>query len=723
MDEQYKAQEEIKDEQLSASGESSTSGQAVTEEEIIALPDSSAAESAPVSQASPEQNAQDLSLDLQSYNKGPGENISAVPSPSEEQNLHQDVAAAAPAGPGAKIFNAFSYAGLPLLILFSAAISFWCVWDPRDLWFSDEVTIADAFMNLKAGNWLALFMNGLPYPNKPPLYFWFMEALDCIPAVSTVMSMFLASAISHVLFIISVWCLARATGHDRRIAFASGLITLGCLCIDGLAGYVRMDLLFAAAIAFAMTCLYRGACKQSAPLWLTAGFLLLAASTLIKGPFGIALALCVSILFLCWLGRPARLNSRDGIPGFFLLLLIIAAWLAALYLSGHTDYVRSMLGEQLFEKIVHGGSHAKPWWFYAVAMALIWLPWTLLLLFVNWKKTVMGIPAAWKSRREQPGSSWLWLWLACGFAILSAAQGKLVIYALPLVPPLAVLCARALLNLSPNRSRCFYAVCATLLSLLGLALILADVYPLLREFASGMLPALPETADAWLNSIEGTLVSGSVLILVSIILLLFVRLSRPDGALLVTAIGLVIAAVPYTAITAHSVSSVLSPKSQAAAMEEMMRTGYSVASYKAYPGAYAWHLNALAGTKTGEKRLACTSLSTVEELTSWLSAHPKAVIAMPLESWNEWKDKPVNSSVIEKSVMVCKAYIVAAINAASETNGVSATPSLSENAGEGQGISLEPSNLEGNGSAEKALDEIRKNAGNASPEPELSQPQ
>ena len=30
MDEQYKAQEEIKDEQLSASGESSTSGQAVT---------------------------------------------------------------------------------------------------------------------------------------------------------------------------------------------------------------------------------------------------------------------------------------------------------------------------------------------------------------------------------------------------------------------------------------------------------------------------------------------------------------------------------------------------------------------------------------------------------------------------------------------------------------------------------------------------------------------
>ncbi len=720
MNEQQEKQQEIIDEQLSETpqDEKEKSEAPVAGEESPAAAESTAEESTDDGPAGEE--GVPAAPDGTEEEAVPTEDAS--PLPATDQAAPPEKPAEAPAGPCAKIFNALSYAGLPLLILLSAAISFWCVWHPRDLWFSDEVTIADAFMNLKAGDWLALVMNGLPYPNKPPLYFWFMEVLDWIPAVSTAAAMFLASAVSHALFIVSVWCLARATGHDRRIAFAAGLITLGCLCIDGLAGYVRMDLLFAAAITFSMTCLYRGACKAAAPLWLLAGFLLLAVSVLVKGPFGIALALGTSILFLCWIGKPSRLNSRDGIPGFLLLLLTVSFWLAALYLTGHSEYVHSMLGTQFIGRILNGGAHSEPWWFYAALLPLIWIPWTLLPLFVNWKDSLRSLPGAWKNRREATGSSWLWIWLVCGFAILSATPAKLAVYILPLTPPLAVLCGRALLHLSPNRSRCFYALCTVLLSLAGLALILADVFPMLREFVpAGMLPALPETVETWISSLEGTLFMGSILILASILLILFVRLARPDGALLVMAMGIAAAAIPYNAITAPSLCPVLSPKSQAAVMEEMSRSGYSVAAYQVYPGAYAWHLNAAAGTKAGEKRLACTDLATEEELTKWLAAHPKTVAAMPLESWNAWKDKPVNSSVIGKSSMAGMACVVAAINAGNETE-KPAAPSSGQQSAPADVKANVPVPAQGaNDTAEQAIREIKESVKEAPAAPVSAQ--
>ena len=121
-----------------------------------------------------------------------------------ERSVPAPEKSAVPSGPAAKLFNALSFAGLPLLIVFAAAMTFLEVWQVRDLWFSDEVRLADAFMNLGNGDWLMLTMNGLPYPDKPPLYFWFMETLTRIPGVTVPMVFFLAVAVSHVLFIGSI---------------------------------------------------------------------------------------------------------------------------------------------------------------------------------------------------------------------------------------------------------------------------------------------------------------------------------------------------------------------------------------------------------------------------------------------------------------------------------------------------------------------------------------
>ena len=480
-----------------------------------------------------------------------------------------------PAGPAEKLFSGLSYIGLPVLLIFAAAMSFLEVWQVRDLWCSDEARLADALMNLKNGDWLVLTMNGLPFPDTPPLYFWFMDALTKIPglSISVPMALFLAAAVSHALFIGSIWLLARGIGFDRRVAFASGLVALSCVYISGLAACPSVDLLFAALVTLGMTCLYRGWIKSFAPFWLASGWLILAAATLTKSPLGIAFAVVTSVLFLFWRCTPGRLNSRDGLPGFFLMLLVIASWMGMLYLDGHTGYIRAMVQDQLASRILSDGNHWQLWWYYLAALPIIWIPWILLPLFVNWLRALRGLPAAVRARKTEGGSSWLWIWLVTGVALLSCVHAKNVVYALPLLAPLAVLTARSLLKLTAGRSRCFFGLSAAILALAGLALVIIDVYPFVREYVpadwlASIESSIPAAMLPWVEAVEGSMYMGAVLIVTAVILLSLTRLALPGGALLVTAIGMMLMLQPYHWFVAPSMSKMFSASAQTAVKAE-----------------------------------------------------------------------------------------------------------------------------------------------------------
>ena len=569
-----------------------------------------------------------------------------------------------PAGPAEKLFNGLSYIGLPALLFFAVAMSFLELWQVRDLWFSDEVRLADALMNVKGGDWLMLTLNGLPYPDKPPLYFWFMDALTKIPGlpVSVPSALFMAVVISHALFIGSIWALARGTGFDRRVAFASGLVALSCVYISGAATYPRMDLLFAALVTLGMTCLYRGWIKSFAPFWLACGWLLMAAATLTKGPLGIAFAIATSVPFLFWRWTPGRLNSRDGLPGFFLMLVVLAVWLGTLYLDGHGDYIRAMVQDQLAGRVLDGCHHGQVWWYYLVALPIIWAPWILLPLFVNWLSALRGIPSALRNRKAEGGSSWLWIWLVTGVAMLSVVQAKMAIYALPLLAPLAVLTARSLLKLTAGRSRCFFGLSAAILALTGLALVIIDVYPFVREYIPADWQAcVPAVMLPWIDVLNGTMYMGAVLIVTAVVLLTFTRIALPGGALLVTAIGMMLMFQPYHWFVAPSMTTLLSPRTQAAVMAGKMQEDFAPAAYSVYPAAYAWHINEIA--KPEGKRISVPDLKDEAALADWFAKNPKAVVAMPKASWEALATKPENASILLTQWLVHKPYVVVAVEA------------------------------------------------------------
>lgn len=585
-----------------------------------------------------------------------------APKETQAMNLPPETfPATCPAGPLGRIFDALSYAGPLVLLVLCVLMTCAEVLQLRELWFSDEVRLADVLLHLRQGDWLVLALNGAPYADKPPLYFWAMYGLTLIPGVSVAMAVFLAVAVSHALFVLSVWGLARGTGHDKRVALAAGLLTLCCVYVSGAACYPRMDLLFSALIVFAMTCLYRGWIRPNAPCWLGAGFLLLGLATLVKGPLGIGFALAASIVFLLWRGTPGRLNGRDGLPGFALMLVLILAWLGVLAFKGETAYLYEMIGVQLLGRMTGGAPHSYPWWYYLAALPLMWLPWVFLVLFVDWISAVRGFPAAWKNRKANGGSCWLWIWLFSGVVILSVIPSKIAVYALPLLAPLAVLTARSLLKLSPARSRWFFRLTAILLLAAGFALIAADLFPFVRDFLpENWMPVLPPAVNAWLEALHGAAVMGGILALAAVLLLALVCLDHPGGALLLTAVGMVAIAIPYELLVAPGLGAILSPRAQAEAMLEKVKDGYAPAAFKVYRGAYAWHLNQLA--KTSETLRTAPDLKDAATRDAWLAQNPKAVIAMPEKEWEAWQDKPATASVILRTWMVDKPYVVAAMD-------------------------------------------------------------
>jgi hypothetical protein len=78
----------------------------------------------------------------------------------------------------------------------------------RELWYSDEIRYANAFEQMmQAKKWLVLYLNGVPYPDKPPVYFWFLAILHWIMGHMRPSLFFLGAALSGLFFL---WSIAAA---------------------------------------------------------------------------------------------------------------------------------------------------------------------------------------------------------------------------------------------------------------------------------------------------------------------------------------------------------------------------------------------------------------------------------------------------------------------------------------------------------------------------------
>lgn len=538
---------------------------------------------------------------------------------------------------------------LPLTFLLLAQVAFSL--DARDLWYSDEIRHADAFRSmLHGGSWFVLHMNGEIYPDKPPLYFWFLRGLYELLQQEGPLLYFGAAALSGLLFLWASIFLGRFVARvDARTMLASGiLLVCGCFFM-GLLHYARMDLLFSTLVVCSYAAFYHAWIRPQSISCMLLAFMFGALAVLTKGPLGLALPLAASILFLFWRGTPLRLFRWDTLLGLLVGAVIIGSWAgaASLELGGHEQFVDLYITKQTLNRVFDAFHHQQPWYYYLLALPLMVLPWTLLLLALPWlapfgKKWWQGLAASRKPEGE--GLGYMWCIVLSALALLSAISGKLLIYFLPALPALCIIMGRAILQLTPRRAAFFRHSLALLLLVLGLAFIAATL------MIFGYLP-MPEIKGipGWrLPPDIGFFAVGGGIVFTAFFLWLLLHSSRPEGVLLVVGVCFTLISFPLAVMVAPSFDSVLSPRGQALVLKELAGKGYMPVSFKDYGGTYSYY--------AGQTIMETSDRQAVQDMAD----RKDIALAVRLKDWEDWENRPSGCAEVHRQWIETKVHLLLA---------------------------------------------------------------
>jgi len=440
--------------------------------------------------------------------------------------------------------------------------------EARWFWFSDEVRYAEVYSNLvEGGHWIVLNLNGVAYPDKPPLFFLMLAALDLIPGVGMPGVMFLGSAVSGWFLLFAVTRLGAALGLSRDAQAAGVAATL---CLFGVIlhlHYVRMDLLFVALMLWAQALMLRFHLHGAGRSTLLAGYALGGLAVLVKGPLGLLLPMAAAFTVALWAGRWRGVLSLSTLAGLGVSALVMSSWaLGIVLVEGWEFFAREIIGQQVVARATDTFHHAEPWTFYFGVLPLLMLPWTGMVAALPWRRAARWLPEVRASLGAPGPVTALALGAVTHFAIMSSLDGKVAVYLLPVMAQLALLIG--VLSLSHDL-RPGWIGTGLLAALSGAALI--------------VLAVLPEGADLR----AGALLCGALLLLTGAALILRARKGGPMLAALtlaLTAWGLALALLLLPGLNER-----FSTRIPAELLARYADEGYTPVAYRTYPGIYSYY--------------------------------------------------------------------------------------------------------------------------------------
>jgi 4-amino-4-deoxy-L-arabinose transferase-like glycosyltransferase len=516
---------------------------------------------------------------------------------------------------------------LALLLSLAAAGS-------HSLWSPDEPTGAGVGRAMadshEWGGWIVPRLNGEPFLEKPPLYWWTLAGSLRSLGISDAAARF-PSALFAVLTLLVAWEAGRRLGGPRQGVLATAVLGTTMLFVQN-ATRVTVDpaLMFFVALAhlgFVGLEEARSTAEAWRARWLIA--LALPLAFLAKGIVAVGLGAGPPVLYLLASRRGRFVKellwlAALGIP---LFALFVVPWTVALQHAAGWQGLRECLVNNTVSRFVENGAsrrygHLEPFWFY-LAIAPPWLlPWAL------------ALPATIKSgifRRGAAGSAGHRLLLATaaiGLLMLSVPSSKREVYLLPLLPAFAVCVAGWLDGLGkPGTFKTLDR--RTLLALGGFAVLLPLV---LGAAALGLAwaPRLPAGAAAFRGAVPATVtaVFGVGSLLLGIVLAVGLARRWRTGpapawvlaALLLLTFGIEMAVEPLA-------DPVKRPDELTGALSVYFRHDSSIPAYLP-PGQSNEAIFGIVGFKLGRT---VHPLSTPEEVRAWLAAHPDAPLLVRME--------------------------------------------------------------------------------------------
>lgn len=370
----------------------------------------------------------------------------------------------------------------------------------------------------QSGDYLVPHLDGLPYLDKPIVYFAAAAvSMDLLGATEA------AARLPAYLFTLAsigllVWWARRRWGAEAGWVAGIALATMPLVL-----AYAR-ETIFDSTLAFFMTAAILAFFEERPVLAWAA----IALGGLTKGPVAIAVPLLAMVPFALLTGRPLRrLFPWRGLAVFALLAL---PWFLAVT-ARHPEFPAYAFVRETFQRVTTRGFHrTAPFWYYLPIVLIGAFPWIVPVLGRlgggRWRWL-------WHAREVNPTAQeaiFLACWLLGPLAFFSLNQSKLPHYVLPLLPAVALAAARLMSRDGATTAWRGYAIVA---GLVGLGLLTFTLW----------LPAPISLTPAERVAIPGVALWLGAVLLASAVAV--VRSARAGGSSLgIAAYAAVVIAIP-----------------------------------------------------------------------------------------------------------------------------------------------------------------------------------
>jgi len=299
---------------------------------------------------------------------------------------------------------------------------------------------------VETGDWLTPQINGIPYFEKPPLFYW-LQAFQIKNFGMGEYSGRFPTAVLSLLIGLFSYFLARVY-ESKPVGYWSLAIIASSFLFAAASRIVLLDMPVTAFITFCLGSYMLSfnkkfsGCTKNIFIYLTYFFSALAVLT--KGLIGIAIPGLIIFIHLLLQSRLAEVLRFNFFSGLLLFLAIAAPWFvwASLNYEGYFEYF--FIFEHFTRYATDSHRRYQPFWFYIPIILLGFLPWTFLML--------QGLKAAFKKRKEA-FTSFLLIWAIAPVAFFSLSNSKHITYILPSIPPLAIITATYLVSLLQGNNK------------------------------------------------------------------------------------------------------------------------------------------------------------------------------------------------------------------------------------------------------------------------------
>jgi len=277
---------------------------------------------------------------------------------------------------------------------------------------------------LATGDFLTPRINGVPYFEKPPLFYWLQAAVLGLFGMGEFSGRIVTALLTTLTCLITYACARMLYGRATGLLSATILAT--CVLGYSLSRIAVLDVSVTLFITATLACFIAA---QKNPRFYIIMYIASALAMMSKGLIGIVIPGMVIGAWIVCTRRWTVLKEARLFTGLIIFGLIAAPW-HIMMAQKHPDFLNFYFIHEHFTRyLTDEHKRNQPWWFFIGVTIAGLLPWVGLL------------PGALKQLKwkTDPNALFLLLWALLPFLFFSASHSKLASYIFPIFPPLVIM--------------------------------------------------------------------------------------------------------------------------------------------------------------------------------------------------------------------------------------------------------------------------------------------